>query len=65
MGTHAGIIHILDLTGKRMKSYKPHMASVIDISLDATADFVASASIDGLQLSLSDFQNLYLCHAVA
>ncbi|CAA7259453.1 unnamed protein product [Cyclocybe aegerita] len=47
LGTHAGIIHILDLTGKRIKSYKPHMASVIDISLDATADFVATASMDG------------------
>ncbi|KAF8165888.1 vacuolar assembling protein VPS41 [Crassisporium funariophilum] len=47
LGTHAGIIHILDLTGKRIKSYKPHLASVIDISLDATADFVATASIDG------------------
>jgi hypothetical protein len=47
MGTHAGIIHILDLTGKRIQSYKPHMASVVDISLDATTDFVATASIDG------------------
>ncbi|KAH9482153.1 Vacuolar protein sorting-associated protein 41-like protein [Psilocybe cubensis] len=47
MGTHAGIIHILDITGKRIKSYKPHLASVVDISMDATADFVATASIDG------------------
>ncbi|KAF8887029.1 vacuolar assembling protein VPS41 [Gymnopilus junonius] len=47
LGTHAGIIHILDLSGKRIKSYKPHLASVVDISLDATADFVATASIDG------------------
>ncbi|KAG5717566.1 hypothetical protein E4T56_gene7398, partial [Termitomyces sp. T112] len=46
LGTHAGIVHILDLTGKRIKSYKPHMASVIDISMDATADFVATASMD-------------------
>ncbi|KAF4619821.1 hypothetical protein D9613_004777 [Agrocybe pediades] len=47
LGTHAGIIHILDLSGNRIKSYKPHLASVVDISLDATADFVATASIDG------------------
>ncbi|KAG6894266.1 hypothetical protein C0992_006840 [Termitomyces sp. T32_za158] len=47
LGTHAGIVHILDLTGKRIKSYKPHMASVIDITMDATADFVATASMDG------------------
>ncbi|KAF8967466.1 vacuolar assembling protein VPS41 [Flammula alnicola] len=47
LGTHAGIIHVLDLAGERIKSYKPHLASVVDISLDATADFVATASIDG------------------
>ncbi len=40
-------MHILDLTGKRLKSYKPHMASIVDISIDATGDFVATASIDG------------------
>lgn len=47
LGTHGGIVHILDLTGKRLKSYKPHMASVVDISIDSTGDFVATASIDG------------------
>ena len=65
MGTHAGIIHILDITGKRIKSYKPHLASVVDISLDATADFVATASIDGgyffifvISFLLYDFSSL-------
>ncbi|KAF9449029.1 vacuolar protein sorting-associated protein 41 [Macrolepiota fuliginosa MF-IS2] len=47
LGTHAGIVHLLDLTGKRIKSYKPHYASIVDISLDTNADFVATASIDG------------------
>ncbi len=47
MGTHAGFLHILDLTGKRIKSFKHHMASIVDVSLDGTADFVATASIDG------------------
>ncbi|KAK2464836.1 hypothetical protein APHAL10511_003135 [Amanita phalloides] len=47
LGTHAGIVHILDLTGQRIKSFKPHMASIVDISMDATGDFVATASIDG------------------
>ena len=37
----------MDLTGKRIKSFKPHMASVVDIALDGTADFVGTASIDG------------------
>ncbi|KAG6812138.1 hypothetical protein H0H92_004137 [Tricholoma furcatifolium] len=47
LGTHAGIVHILDLDGKRIKSYKPHLASVTDIAIDATAEFVATASLDG------------------
>ncbi|KAF5387652.1 hypothetical protein D9615_000773 [Tricholomella constricta] len=47
LGTHGGIVHILDLEGKRIKSYKPHLASIVDISMDDTADFVATASIDG------------------
>lgn len=47
LGTHGGIVHILELTGKRVKSFKPHMASVVDICLDATADYVGTASIDG------------------
>ena len=40
-------MHVLDLTGKRIKSFKPHQASVSDIEMDSTADFVATASIDG------------------
>ncbi|KAJ7499555.1 vacuolar assembling protein VPS41 [Mycena latifolia] len=47
MGTHGGIVHILDLAGTRIKSYKPHMASIIDIAMDETAEYVATASIDG------------------
>ncbi|KAF7354801.1 Vacuolar assembling protein [Mycena sanguinolenta] len=47
LGTHGGIVHILDLSGTRIKSYKPHMASVIDIAMDETAEYVATASLDG------------------
>jgi hypothetical protein len=47
LGTHAGVVHILDLSGKRIKSYKPHQASVSDIGMDESACFVATASIDG------------------
>ncbi|KAH0840325.1 hypothetical protein J3R83DRAFT_1341 [Lanmaoa asiatica] len=35
------------LAGERIKSFKPHQASVSDIEMDNTADFVATASIDG------------------
>ncbi|KAA1466651.1 vacuolar assembling protein VPS41 [Dentipellis sp. KUC8613] len=47
VGTHNGIVHILDLSGKRVKSFKPHTASITDISFDSTADFVGTASLDG------------------
>ncbi|KAI0789305.1 vacuolar protein sorting-associated protein 41 [Abortiporus biennis] len=47
LGTHAGIIHVLDLSGQRIKSVKPHSASIIDISVDETADFIGTASMDG------------------
>ncbi|KAF8237909.1 vacuolar assembling protein VPS41 [Tricholoma matsutake] len=47
LGTHGGIVHILDLNGKRIKSYKPHLASIIDISMDSTGEFVSTASLDG------------------
>ena len=49
LGTHAGIIHVLDMQGERIKSVKPHSASILDISLDETGDFVATASMDGEQ----------------
>lgn len=47
LGTHAGVIHVLDLHGERLKSIKPHSASILDVSLDETGDFIATASMDG------------------
>ena len=47
LGTHAGILHVLDLTGERVKSVKPHSASITDICVDETADFIGTASLDG------------------
>lgn len=41
------MLHILDLSGRHFKSFEPHTASVSDISIDVTAEFVATASIDG------------------
>ena len=38
---------MFNLAGERIKSFKPHQASVSDIEMDSTADFVATASIDG------------------
>lgn len=47
LGTHNGVVHIFDFAGKRIKSYRPHSSSVLDIVIDTTGDFVATASMDG------------------
>ncbi|TRM69810.1 hypothetical protein BD626DRAFT_393164 [Schizophyllum amplum] len=60
LGTHAGVVHILDLNGTRIKSYKKHLASITDIALDE--DFIATASMDGhviiLSLTTAETQDL-------
>jgi vacuolar protein sorting-associated protein 41 len=53
LGSHNGFAHILDLTGQRIKTFKPHTASVVDMCFDATADFIGTASMDGEHLSPS------------
>ncbi|OCH94458.1 vacuolar protein sorting-associated protein 41 [Obba rivulosa] len=45
--THGGKLHILDLNGQHIKSFSVHSASVNDISIDVTAEWVATASLDG------------------
>ncbi|KAI0053795.1 vacuolar assembling protein VPS41 [Auriscalpium vulgare] len=47
LGTHSGIVHVLDLSGARVKSFKPHSASIVDMCMDSTGDFIGTASIDG------------------
>ncbi|EMD40305.1 hypothetical protein CERSUDRAFT_121110 [Gelatoporia subvermispora B] len=47
LGTHGGKLHILDLSGQHIKSFDVHSASVNDISIDSTAEWVATASLDG------------------
>ncbi|KAJ3880126.1 hypothetical protein F5051DRAFT_175299 [Lentinula edodes] len=53
LGTHAGIVHLVDLNGGRIKSYKSHQASIVDICVDETGDFIATASIDGQVIIIS------------
>lgn len=38
----------MTLSGERLKSFKPHGASISDIIMDATGDFVGTSSIDGM-----------------
>ncbi|KAH7909052.1 hypothetical protein BJ138DRAFT_1090147 [Hygrophoropsis aurantiaca] len=47
LGTHSGLIHIITLDGRRLKSFKPHQATVTALTLTANASHVASASLDG------------------
>lgn len=53
LGTHAGIVHLLDLSGTRIKSYKSHQASILDICVDETGEFIATASMDGQVIIIS------------
>ncbi|KAG8985538.1 Vacuolar protein sorting-associated protein 41, partial [Tulasnella sp. 427] len=47
IGTHNGVAHIMDFAGNRVKSYRSHRASINDIRIDSTSEFVATASMDG------------------
>lgn len=55
LGTHGGMLHILTLTGELVKSFQPHSASVTDIAIDSTGDWVATASLDGELARVSVF----------
>ena len=52
VGTHAGMVFILDLSGNLIKGFRSHSASVLDLDIDSTQEFVAAAGMDGL-LSVS------------
>ncbi|TIB33402.1 hypothetical protein E3P84_02192 [Wallemia ichthyophaga] len=47
LGTHSGYLHLLSHSGHRIKAFKPHSASIMDISLDTRHSFIATASVDG------------------
>ncbi|ORZ22629.1 hypothetical protein BCR42DRAFT_172424 [Absidia repens] len=47
LGTHWGAVHVLDFEGNVVKSFQRHTATVNDISIDASDEFIASASDDG------------------
>ncbi|KAK0565354.1 Vacuolar protein sorting-associated protein 41 [Tilletia horrida] len=48
MGTHAGMIYVLDVQGNLVKGFRSHSASILDIDIDSTNEFVASAGMDGI-----------------
>ena len=56
IGSHNGKIYMFDLNGSELRRVKAHTASVSDLSLDKSSEYLASASIDGTSLRF----NLYL-----
>ncbi|KAJ1561457.1 hypothetical protein HK405_003882 [Cladochytrium tenue] len=47
LGTHWGVVHILDLNGNDVKKFEAHSATVNEISIDTNGEYIASASDDG------------------
>jgi len=47
LGTHWGMIHILDLAGNDIKKFEAHNGSINEVSIDGAAEYVASAADDG------------------
>ncbi|GAA5973692.1 hypothetical protein JCM11641_005083 [Rhodosporidiobolus odoratus] len=47
LGTHNGAVCVLKPDGSLVKRFQPHSAMIMDLSVDLTSDFVASASMDG------------------
>lgn len=57
IGTHNGIVHVLDFHGNRVKSYRPHAATVNDICIDSEGEFIATAAADGKSPTLLPNRN--------
>lgn len=47
LGSHSGLVYILNLKGEEIKRYRGHTAAVSGVSIDKDGMTVASASIDG------------------
>jgi hypothetical protein len=47
LGTHDGVVHILDFLGNQVKEFKAHTATVNDLCFDLDGEFVGSCSDDG------------------
>ncbi|GAA5979343.1 hypothetical protein JCM10908_002888 [Rhodotorula pacifica] len=48
VGSHNGMIFVLSPEGRLLKRFRPHSATINDLSIDSTGEFVGSASMDGL-----------------
>ncbi|KAG0655802.1 Vacuolar protein sorting-associated protein 41 [Rhodotorula mucilaginosa] len=48
VGSHNGMIFVLSPEGRLLKRFRPHSATINDLSIDSTGEYVGSASMDGL-----------------
>jgi vacuolar protein sorting-associated protein 41 len=48
IGSHNGKVYLFDRKGNELRRARPHGASVSDLSMDKSGEYLASASIDGL-----------------
>jgi len=47
LGTHFGMIYILDFSGNEIKRFPAHTGTITDLSIDGNGDYIASSSDDG------------------
>ncbi|MQM21065.1 hypothetical protein Taro_054096 [Colocasia esculenta] len=47
LGTHGGVVHILDFQGNQVKEFNAHTATVNDLSFDTDGEYIGSCSDDG------------------
>lgn len=57
MGTHWGVVHIMDFEGNENQKFQAHQATVNDLSVDLDGEYIASASDDGKVVINGLFQN--------
>ncbi|KWU41462.1 vacuolar protein sorting-associated protein 41, partial [Rhodotorula sp. JG-1b] len=48
VGSHNGMIFVLSPEGRLLNRFRPHSATINDLSIDSTGEYVGSASMDGL-----------------
>jgi WD40 repeat protein len=47
LGTHNGAIYILDFNGNQIKVFNSHSATVNELSIDDSREYIASCGNDG------------------
>ena len=54
VGSHNGMIFVLSPEGRLLNRFRPHSATINDLSIDSTGEYVGSASMDGASACVSE-----------